>query len=61
MLKLAYCETNRRLEHVYLEHNNRNHIPVLPRVLKIKLWIIRLVFKAKKDKTPASQRRPSWS
>lgn len=37
MPKLAYYEANKRLENVFLEHNNRNHIPVLPRVLKIKL------------------------
>lgn len=29
MSKLVYCEENRRLENVFLEHN-RNHIPVLP-------------------------------
>lgn len=37
MPKLAYYEANERLENVFLEHNNRDHIPVLPRVLKIKL------------------------
>lgn len=37
MPKIVYCEENGRLENVFLEHNNRNHIPVLPRVLKIKL------------------------
>lgn len=58
MPKLAYCEANRRLGNVFLEYNNRNHTPVLPRILKIKLWIICLIFKAKKKKKKVKLQLP---